>query len=319
MSEKKQISVSSRIPAKGYFYVILGAVLWAVSGSSSKYLFHNGITPFQLAQLRVTISAVVLFLWFCLRRPALLKIDKKDIFYFFVLGTLGMAGVQFGYLFAISKLHVAAAILLEYLAPVFIGLYSVVFLREKLSQTTILAMVGALIGCYLVVGAYNLNILSLNLAGIFGGLVAAVTFAWWSVHGEYGMRRYDPWTVLFYAMVFAAVDWNILHPPLESFALYSPLKWGVILYIAIVGTILSFGFYYQGINLIRSTRASITATLEPITAGLISYIFLGEVMEPLQIFGGIMVIASVILLQLGQEYDDKTPDILRTRRQSEMI
>ncbi|MDM8523982.1 DMT family transporter [Desulfococcaceae bacterium HSG8] len=307
-----------RTPARGYFYVIFAALLWAIAGSSSKYLFHNGISPFQLAQLRVTISAFVLFLWLFIRRPALLKIDRNDITYFLILGTFGMAAVQIAYLFAISKLHVAAAILLEYLAPIFIALHSAVFLREKLSMSTVLAIAGATTGCYLVVGAYNLNMLNLNIAGIISGICAALAFSWWSVHGEYGMRRYDPWTVLFYALLFAALEWNVLHPPLESLLhTYSPVKWTMILYIAVAGTILPFGFYLEGINLIRSTRASITATLEPIGAGIISYIFLDEIMEPLQIAGGVLVIGAVILLQLKQEYDDKAPDIIRAQKQAD--
>jgi drug/metabolite transporter (DMT)-like permease len=78
-----------------------------------------------------------------------------------------------------------------------------------------------------------------------------------------------------------------------------------------------FGLYLEGINLIRSTRASITATLEPITAGIISYIFLNEIMEALQIIGGLIVIASIILLQLRQEQDDKAPGVIRAQRQND--
>ena len=305
---------SPKVSREGYFYVVLAAVFWAASGSAAKFLFNSGITAFQLCQLRITLSAVSVFIWLLIRNPQLLRISPRDIFYFLLLGTFGMAAINFTYLFAISKIHVAAAILLQYLAPVFIALYSVIFLREKLSRTTIAALVGALVGCYLVVGAYNLNILALNSAGILGGIGAALSFAWWSVHGEYGMRRYNPWTVMFYAMFFAAIEWNLIHPPLEAFTRsYTPIVWGWILYIGIIGTILPFGFYYEGINLIRSTRASITATLEPITAGLIAYIFLNEIMEPLQLLGGALVIAAVILLQLKQEHDDRAPGLIRAK------
>jgi drug/metabolite transporter (DMT)-like permease len=225
-----------------------------------------------------------------------------------------MAGVQFTYLFAISKIKVAAAILLQYLAPSFIALHSVVFMREKLSPLTLIALIGATLGCYLVVGAYNLEILSMNIIGIISGILSAITFAWYSVHGEYGMRRYNPWTVLFFALLFGALVWNILHPPFEAFMhSYSPVQWAWILYIGVLGTLVPFGLYLEGINLIRSTRASITATLEPITAGIIAYIFLNETMEPLQITGGVIVIISIILLQLKQEQDDKAPSVIRAK------
>jgi drug/metabolite transporter (DMT)-like permease len=249
-----------------------------------------------------------------IRFPSLLKISRSDIFYFVLFGTVGMAGVQFTYLFAISKIKVAAAILLQYLAPSFIALHSVVFMREKLSRVTLTALIGATFGCYLVVGAYNLEILSMNIVGIISGLLSAVTFAWYAIHGEYGMRRYNPWTVLFYALFVGAIVWNILHPPLEAFMhAYSRVQWIWILYIGVMGTLIPFGLFLEGINLIRSTRASITATLEPITAGIISYIFLNETLEITQITGGVIVIASIILLQLNQEQDDKAPSVIRAQ------
>jgi len=302
-------------PGLGYLYVILAALLWGVSGSSAKFLFNSGVTTFQLVQLRLTITVGTLFIWLLIRNPSLLKIDRKDILYFAVFGTIGMGCCQFTYLYAISKIHVAAAILLQYLAPGFIVLHTVIFAREKLSRPTLLSLIGALTGCYLVVGAYNLDLLAMNLTGILSGVLSAVAFAWYSIHGEYGMHRYSPWTVLFYAMVFAGLLWNILQPPLEAFMHdYTAIEWGWIFYIGVFGTCMPFGLYLMGVNYIRSTRASITATLEPITAGVISYIFLNEVLEPLRIAGGILVIASIIYLQLNREQDEKSPASIRARR-----
>jgi drug/metabolite transporter (DMT)-like permease len=265
-----------------------------------------------LVQLRLTISTICLFVWLVIRHPRLLKIPAKDLLYFVVLGSCAMASVQFTYLLAISKINVAAAILLQYLAPSIIAIYSVVFARERLRCATALAVFGAAIGCYLVVGAYNFDMLALNVTGIASGLLSAIAFAWYSVQGEYGMRRYGPWTVLFYAMLFGALTWNLFHPPLEAFThAYTPVEWAWILYIALLGTLVPFGLYFEGISRIRSTRASVTATIEPITAGILSYIFLREIMEPLQVLGGILVIASIILLQVKQEIDPKAPSAIR--------
>ncbi|MGA7878093.1 MAG: DMT family transporter, partial [Desulfoferrobacter sp.] len=96
-----------------------------------------------------------------------------------------------------------------------------------------------------------------------------------------------------------------------------PIEWFWIIYIVVFGTVVPFGLYFEGISLIRSTRASITATLEPITAGVVAYLFLGETMQPLQLLGGLLVIASVIILQVRQEYDDRAPSVIRARNQME--
>ncbi len=301
--------------ATGIFYVVLAAVLWAVSGSAAKYLFNSGLTAFQLIQLRTTISFAGLLLWLVLRRRDLLRIRPADLCYFFLLGILGVSAAQFFYLFAISKIKVAAAILLHYTGPVFVALYAVVFAQEKLRAVTVIAIAGTLTGCFLVVGAYDLELLSLNLAGIVGGLMAALAFATYSLLSEYGMRTYNPWTVLFYAMLFAAAAWNVAQPPLAAFLRgYTPSQWWWIFFIGIFGTVLPFGFYFEGINRIRSTHASITATLEPISAGLVAYFFLGEALSPLQMLGGALVIASIVLLQVGSEIDEKAPVVLRAQK-----
>jgi drug/metabolite transporter (DMT)-like permease len=80
-----------------------------------------------------------------------------------------------------------------------------------------------------------------------------------------------------------------------------------------MGTAIPFGLYFVGINYIRSTRASITATLEPISAGFIAYLFLGEILEPLQILGGVLVIAAIVLLQLQTEQDELAPELIRAQ------
>ena len=301
-------------PRWGYLFTILAALLWGISGSAAKYLFLNGVTPFQLVQLRLTIAALGLFVYLWFRHPERLKIARGDILYFAVFGCIGMAGVQFTYLFAISRINVAAAILLQYLAPAFIALHAVIFFRDRLHAKTIMALIGAFSGCYLVVGAYNLDVVALNLMGIVSGLLSAVGFAWYSIQGEYGMRRYNPWTVIFYAMFFGALTWNICLAPLESFMhARSAVLWGWILFVGVLGTLVPFGLFLEGVNLIRATRASITATLEPIMAGLLAFFFLGETMSFWQLLGAGLVILAIVMLQLDQRQDAKAPARIRSQ------
>jgi DME family drug/metabolite transporter len=290
-----------RISRSGYLLTALAALFWASSGTAAKFLFLSGITAFELVQLRTTLAASLVFLWLLYRDRSLLAIDRRDIAYFVTLG-VGLAAVQFTYLFAISKIQVAAAILIQYQAPIFVALYTLFFLGTKLPPIVFAAMAGSLFGCYLVVGGYSLHLLDMNRAGVLSALASAVTFAWYTVRCEYGMRRYPPWTVVFYGLLFAALTWNIFHPPLSAFLRPSGLaQWGWVLFIAFFGTVLAFICYSEGINRIGAARASITATLEPITAGFIAWLLLGETMEVWQILGAALVIASVIGLQAGSK------------------
>ncbi len=286
---------------RGYAYVLLAAALWAVSGTVSKYLFLGGVAPVQLVQLRTTIGCLSLLLWLGAGRRRLLAIDRKDLPYFLLLGLI-LAFAQFTYLYAISKIQVAAAILLQYQSPVIIAVYGFLFGGRRLSFNTLIAIFTAVGGCYLVVGAYDVDLISLNRAGIISGLASAAGFAWYTMKSESGMRSYAPWTVLFYALLFAGLACNIVHPPLAAFAGgYAARQWWGIAFIGIVGTILPFGFYNKGIVIIRSTRASITATLEPVFAGVAAYFVVGEVLGPVQMAGALLVMSSIFLLQIKQD------------------
>ncbi|MGD9505802.1 MAG: DMT family transporter [Syntrophobacteraceae bacterium] len=301
------------VPRRGYAYVAIAAILWAASGTSAKFLFQSGVSTYQVLQARVSLGVVILFLWLWWKSRSSLTISARDIPYFAVLGVVGLAMVQFTYLYTISKIQVAAAILMEYLSPICVALYVIAVERERPGLRRIAAIAGAACGCYLVVGGYNLSLLALNREGIIGGICSAVAFAFYSLYGEKGMRRYDPWTVLFFALFFATVFWNSVHTPFEfARRSYTFTEFLLLAYIIVFGTV-AFSLYFKGISLIRSTRASIVATLEPITAAAISYFFLGESLEPLQLAGAALVIFSVVLLQIKKEYDAETPDLIRSR------
>ena len=204
------IRVSMNSSIRGYGSVLAAAVMWASSGTASKALFLSGITPFQLVQLRVTLAAAGLGLILAVFAPRHLKIRRADIISFWILGGVLLAAVQFTYLFTISKMPVATAILIQYTAPAMVALYSICFWGERPTMPKVVALVLSLLGCYLVVGGYTMSLLRMNLLGAATGIASAVFFAEYSLFGERRMHRYGPWTVSFYAFLFAAVTWNVL-------------------------------------------------------------------------------------------------------------
>ena len=300
---------------KGYLCAMLAAILWGSSGTAGKALFETGMTPFELVQIRLTLSTVLMALCFGIFSRGLFRIRLKDIGYFMMFGGVAMAMVQSTYFYAISKIQVAAATLLQYLAPILVAIYSVCFWKDKLTAAKLIALMLSFGGCYLVVGGYDVRLLKMNILGILGGLGAAVSAAGYTLLGERGMHRYKPSTVLFYAMAFGTLTWHIIYPPFHYVeAGFSMNQWKWILYIVVMGTIIPFGLYFMGINYIRSTRAIITATLEPISAGFMAFFFLGEAMEPLQILGGMVVVGAIVLLQTQREHDEMAPELIRARR-----
>ncbi|MDI7261724.1 MAG: DMT family transporter [Thermodesulfobacteriota bacterium] len=286
----------------GYLYILIGSTLWGVSSVVAKALFNIGLPPAELILVRLTLATLTLLVILLLYDRRRLIISLKDLPYFFILGGLGVTGMQFFYYYTISKIHVGPAILLQYLQPVWVSLYAFLFQREPISRGKILALFLAVAGCYLVVGGYQIDLLRLNKVGIMSGLIASFFFTFYALYGEKGLKKYAPWTLILYGFGLSTVIYMILVSPTKIINDGHPFKvWIAFLYIAIFSTLIPFGFYFKGMERIRATRASITSTWEPVVAGVAAYFVLGEALYPLQILGGIGVIAAVALLQLARE------------------
>jgi len=159
-----------------------------------------------------------------------------------------------------------------------------------------------MLGCYFVVGGYQFDLLRLNKVGIMSGMASSLFFTFYALYGEKGLKKYGPWTLILYGFGFGTLFYWILISPMKFITGgYSLKMWIAFLYIAVFATLIPFGFYFKGIERVRATRASIIATWEPVIAGFAAYIVLEEVLYPLQVLGGIGVIAAVVLLQIGRE------------------
>ena len=292
--EKKEIH--------GYLYILIGSTLWGVSSVVAKSLFNIGLPPAELVLIRLTLGTLTLLLILLFFDRKCIIISPKDLSYFFILGFVGVAGMQFTYYYTISKIHVGPAILLQYIQPVWVSIYAFLFQREPLSKGKTASLLMAVLGCYFVVGGYQFDLLRLNKVGIVSGVASSLFFTFYALYGEKGLKKYNPWTLILYGFGFGAIFyWIIISPMKFVTGGYSLKMWLAFIYIAIFSTLLPFGFYFKGIERVRATRASITATWEPVVAGFAAYIVLGEVLYPLQVLGGIAVIVSVVLLQIGRE------------------
>jgi drug/metabolite transporter (DMT)-like permease len=292
----------SKSEIRGYLYILIGATLWGVSSVVAKSLFIIGLPPALLVQIRLTLATFTLLILLLIFDRKRIVISLGDLPYFIVLGFVGVAGVQFTYYYTISKIHVGPAVLIQYLSPIWIALYAFIFQKEPLTKGKMTALLLAILGCYFTVGGYRMDLLRLNRIGIVSGLISSLFFSFYALYGEKGLKKYDPWTLILYGFGFGAVFYWILISPMKVISEgYSFKIWMAFLYIAIFSTLIPFGLYFKGIERIRATRASITATWEPVVAGVTAYFALGEALFPLQVLGGIGVIAAIMLLQMAKE------------------
>jgi len=268
-------------------------------GTASKFLFAQGMTPIELVQFRSFATALCLLLGMFIFRPGDLKIQKKDLVDFLVVG-ICTGGNFFCYFYAIQKIPVGIAILLELTAPIWIGLYCF-FIRGESHGLLTWASIGlSFLGMAFVLNLESIGDGSLITLGYLGGIGAAITFTIASLVQDRMLKKYSNWTILLGMQLGAALVLNIVHSPLAIFHnTYSLSSWLWLGFIVVFGTILPFSFLLLAIKWIGPTKATTVVTAEPILAAIFAYFFLGELLISRQIVGIFIVIFALILL--GQQ------------------
>ncbi len=267
----------------------------------------RAIDPLVLAQSRSTIALLILApILFIKHRPSL-RVRGSHLAQFFLLGVIGLAGSNYFYYFAIEKTTVALAIVLQYVAPVWVLLYMLVRGLQRPTPLRIGGVVLAVIGCALAVGELAarsgfpwlvLSGVRYNTAGVIVAELGAITFAFYNVYGQHLLQIYQRWTVLVYSLLGASVFWLLVNPPWKIVAQhYNGGQWLFMLIFSITSMLIPFALYFAGLQHLDATRAIVTACLEPVWAILLTAMILGELVTPMQTAGIVVVLAATILVQ----------------------
>jgi drug/metabolite transporter (DMT)-like permease len=71
-------------------------------------------------------------------------------------------------------------------------------------------------------------------------------------------------------------------------------------WMVVLGTIVPFGLVVAALRDISATRAGIVAMLEPVAGTIIAYAWLGETLTAVQVAGGLVVLAGILLAQTAR-------------------
>jgi drug/metabolite transporter (DMT)-like permease len=286
-----------RRPALGYALAAAAAAMWAANGSMARYLLDDGVSPFELSELRSLGSWLILLVALGLTRPGLLRVERGELPSLAFLGVAGLAAVHATYFAAIERLDIGPAVTIQYLAPLLLLVWLRVAHRRRIAAGLWGAVLLSAGGCFLVVRAYDAGDLDgLGVAAAFG---AAVTFAIYMVGSERAGHRHEPVTTLFWAFGFASIFWVFAAPWWEfpfgelGSVRNAALAAGVI----VVGTLLPFICMVAALRHLPAPRAGVVATLEPVLAAVFAWIIHDEALAGVQVMGGMAVVAAVAWVQ----------------------
>jgi drug/metabolite transporter (DMT)-like permease len=258
------------------------------------------ISPVVLSQTRTSFAVLMLAVFLSVRYGSeFFRIRREDLAVCAAVGTLGLAGSNFFYYFAVQYSTVAIAITLQYAAPVWVLLWMVLGGREQLSMVRVVSVVLAMMGSAVTIGLFGQGA-ELNFLGVGAGILASFSFAFYNIAAQKLVTRSHHLRIMFYVLLSAAVFWFVINPPWRLAAQhYSAAQWGFLLLFACCSTLLPYVFFFSGLKYLDPTRAIIASCLEPVFAVLFAAAFVHEGVGWLQVLGIAAVLAGTVMAQLG--------------------
>ncbi|MGA9472729.1 MAG: DMT family transporter [Terriglobales bacterium] len=297
---------------RGYLYIAGAALSWGVSATLGRAAFTGhllpggaslaAINPLILSQSRATLSLAVLLPILLTRRGwTALKVPRRDLAMLVVLGVLGVAASNYLYYVAIQRTNVATAIILQYTAPVWVLLYTIVRGVQRPSGRRIAAVALAVAGCTLAVGLVGSGGFRMDPLGVSAALLAAFSFAFYNVGGHSVLARYDRWKVLLWVLVGTAGFWMVVNPPWKVVAAhYGRAQWAFMAVFSLVSVLVPFSCYFAGLQHLEPTRAIVASCLEPVFSIVLAAVVLGELLRSVQTVGIVLVLIAIVLIQMPE-------------------
>ena len=277
-----------------YLWILTAAVLWGCLGILGKSAQNAGISALEVAFWRAALGGSLYLIHSAIIRARLPR--GRDLLVTILFGVLGVSVFYSSYQLAVRSGGASLASVLLYTAPALVALGSSVFFREKL---------GARGG--LLVGLTVLGVALISLGGGRGVLVSAVSIGWgllsaatYALYYFYGKLYFNKYAIpALYAVALPIGALGLL--PLVNFQHKSLEAWTSIGLMASASTYLAYLAYSAGLRRLAATKASVTASLEPVVAASLAALFFGEQFSSLAILGGLLVLGAVVLTSLSGE------------------
>ena len=287
-------------PSGPIFCLASGAAFGAMA-IFAKLAYGQGATVGTVLAVRFTLAAALF--WLLMLRTGgvreLRSLPRRDIRAGLALGACGYA-IQSGCYFAALE-HIEASLLslLLYTFPAMVAAAAVVLGRERMTPRRLTALALASSGLVLVLAGAGAGSAGLDAIGVALGLSAAVVYSAYILVSDGVVGRMSPAVLSALVCSGAAVSLITGSAALGQLrpAEVSTAGWGWLACIAVVSTVVAISFFFAGLRRVGPTAASILATVEPLVTVLLAFLVFGETLGAVQIAGGTLVLAAVVVLQ----------------------
>ena len=277
--------------------ILIAGVLWGSMGLFVRTLNAEGLVSMEIVGLRAAVTTAALFLFLLVFDRKLFRIRWKDLWCFLGTGICSIVFFNYCYFKAITLTSLSVAAILLYTAPAIVMVLSYFLFGEKLTKRKLLSLVMTFVGCVLVTGILTEKG-SVSAGGILVGLGAGLGYALYSIFSRYALEKgYASLTITFYTFLIAAIASCFL-ADMGKVARVASDSVGSLFFCLAFGvlcTVVPYLTYTLGLQHVENTKASIIASVEPVTATLLGALLFHEKLTVSGALGVVLVLAALAL------------------------
>lgn len=286
-----------------YILVLIAGVSWGLIGVFTKAIDALGFTEMQMLFVKGVLASVTLILITFFKDKSQLKLKSwKDLRYFVGTGIVSFTFFSWAYMKAVNLTSLGVAAVLLYTAPTFVMLFSILLFGEKMNGTKGVVLLMTFVGCILVTGLLEGGA-SFSWQGIAIGLAAGVGYALYSIFGTYAIRAgYGSLTISLYTFLMATIVMLFLVEPTVVIAQITEKgQWPLAVTFALLTTVVPYLCYTKGLSGLPASKASVTATIEPVVAAVLGIVVFHESASILKMLGIVLVLSSVVVMSRQEQ------------------
>ena len=305
----------------GMGLAIMGALFWGLSGTSVQFLENaKHLNVEWLLEVRLLLAGLLTILLAYMQdgiRIFDIFKNPKDFGKLLIFGLLGIALAQYSYFKAIAISGVGVATVLQYVAPTLLIIY--LFLRyfKKPTPAEFCCVLLALTGTICIVSQEGLDISTINGDALFWGLISAASICVYTLQPIELLKKYSTTSIVGFAMFICGILSLAMFQQIDSEAIWDGMTWLGLFTIIILGTVVSFNAYIEGVRRIGAIQGSVLSSLEPISAALFGWALLGNEFTLVGIFGMFCIIATVFIIAWDRQRQLKR-DVLEKLNKEEI-
>jgi drug/metabolite transporter (DMT)-like permease len=292
----------------GLVLAVVSAAAFGTAGSFATGLLQSGWSAGAAVTVRMGVAALALTLPAALQLRGRWHLLRSNVRAVLAFGVLAVALPQLAYFSAVTRLSVGVALLLEYSGVLLVVLWTWARLGQRPSPVTGAGVVVALAGLVLVLDVVRGA--RIDPVGVLWGLVAAVGLAAYFVLSAHAEDALPPlvsaWAglavgalVLGAAALIGVLPWRTTTGDVDFAG--TSVSWLVpVLGLALLAAAFAYATGIAAVRHLGSRLSSFVGLSEVLFAVAAAWLALGQRPGPVQLVGGVVVLAGIVLVRLGE-------------------